>query len=530
MGKVLLLACVVLPGVLTAGTVAFDEYVLHAWEAKELPEQKLSAAPWRETCAGAVRTAADRYLAESFGALDGFFAKGARQIYVRSPAAYDLTKYDLADDQMLLVLNFTHRPFRLRIPDDVKALREFRGTRSLKGGDEIVLAPDETLIATAKPRDAGLKPLADVRAEARAAEPVRPDGQRPAGSSPTLSWFEENVYGRPLPKPARVGFHLTEGGDAFGGLATRRQYVVTAADKAGDFSFEALVYLPKGAEGPVAAFVYPNFSGNHSIVDDPAVPVREIPMADPQSAHGARTNRIPVRRLLERGFAVATFSYNTVCPDLGNFHDSSPESCYRIYPDEVQGSKPRLAHPAWSWGSMRVRDLLETIPEVDQACVAVAGQSRMAKNAIFTAVYDTRFALACANCGGTKPLKHLPNLICPYWFAPGLRRHAMNAMSGLPIDVMEKAAKRFPDPPYEQSDFMAQVAPRALYVGEADGDLVSPVGTTLGLVKKADPAFVRAGHPIGWHVKHGPHSITAEDWEHFMDYAVEKLGWKGKKR
>ena len=179
---------------------------------------------------------------------------------------------------------------------------------------------------------------------------------------------------------------------------------------------------------------------------------------------------------------------------------------------------------------MRVRDLLETIPEIDQDCVAVAGQSRMAKNAIFTGVYDTRFALACANCGGTKPLKHLPNLICPYWFAPGLRRHAMNAMSGLPIDVMEKAAKRFPDPPYEQSDFMAQVAPRALYVGEADGDRVSPAGTTLGLVKKADPAFARAGHPIGWHVKHGPHSITAEDWEHFMDYAVETLGWKGRGR
>ena len=73
----------------------------------------------------------------------------------------------------------------------------------------------------------------------------------------------------------------------------------------------------------------------------------------------------------------------------------SGESIWRMFP-EIREAHP-LAHGAWAWGTMRVRDLLETLVEVDQDRVAIVGHSRMAKSAVIVGAYDTRFALVCAN-------------------------------------------------------------------------------------------------------------------------------------
>ena len=344
--------------------------------------------------------------------------------------------------------------------------------------------------------------------------------------SEIAAFFEREVYGKVPPKPAKLAFDLVEKGEAFGGLAERRQYRIVSTDGKGSHSFAVLVYLPKGAERPAPAFVYPNFSGNHSIVDDPAVAVETgAVFGGERRERGSRTDRIPVKRLLERGFALATFCYCSVYPDYaGTDRDAAPESVYAIFPEE-RLTKPLLAHPAWSWGSMRVRDLLETLPGIDQAHVAVAGQSRMGKNAIVTGVNDDRFALVCANCGGTKQLKLLPNLKYPYWFAPGLRKYAMNGRTGLPVAELEAQARKMPDPPFEQSDYLGLIAPRALCVGAASEDRWSPPEASLACVRAAEPAFERHGRAIGWHCKKGPHSITAEDWEQYMDYALNQLGW-----
>ena len=240
-----------------------------------------------------------------------------------------------------------------------------------------------------------------------------------ARCSSVIEFFDANVYGRLPPKPARLTFDLVERGAAFGGAAERRQYVVRSGDACGTHAFDVLVYLPK-ATSPVPAFVYPNFSGNHSLVDDPAVRLFDgYPYGNKRRERGARKDRAPVEEIVRRGFAFATFCYGAVYPDYTpSMRDAAPDSVWRIFPKE-RHPQEILAHPTWAWGSMRVRDLLETLPEIDQAKVAVAGQSRMGKNAIETGVHDTRFALVCANCGGTKSLKFLPNLRYPHWFSAG---------------------------------------------------------------------------------------------------------------
>ena len=140
-------------------------------------------------------------------------------------------------------------------------------------------------------------------------------------------------------------------------------------------------------------------------------------------ARDAKSSRLCVRDVLARGYIFATSCYGSTYPDVtgdgthGCFErDMSGESIWRMFPD-VREPHP-LAHGAWAWGTMRVRDLLGTLIEVDQDRVAIVGHSRMAKSAVIVGAYDTRFALVCANGGGLKPLADLPYDRFPNWFKP----------------------------------------------------------------------------------------------------------------
>ena len=342
-----------------------------------------------------------------------------------------------------------------------------------------------------------------------------------------IEFFEKNVYGKMPPRSASIKFELFEQGDeALGGMARRRQYRIISSDACGTHSFDVLVYLPKGAAVPAPAFVYPNFSGNHSLVDDPAVRLFDgYPYGNKRRERGARKDRAPVGEIVRRGFAFATFCYGAIYPDYTpSMRDAAPDSVWTIFPKE-RWPKEILAHPTWAWGAMRIRDLLETFPEIDQAKVAIAGQSRMGKNAIETGVYDARFSLVCANCGGTKSLKFLPNLRYPYWFSENLRKYVACDRLGQPVEVLMAQAAKFPDPPFDQAEFVACIAPRALVISAATNDRSSPPAASRMLLERANPIFRLFGKSIGWHLKEGPHSITHEDWRFFMDYARNELKW-----
>ena len=180
----------------------------------------------------------------------------------------------------------------------------------------------------------------------------------------------------------------------------------------------------------------------------------------------------------------------------------SGESIWRMFPD-VREEHP-LAHGAWAWGTMRVRDLLETLWEVDQDRVAIVGHSRMAKSSVIVGSHDSRFALVCANGGGLKPLADLPYAKFPNWFKP-------------------KA-----DPlVFEQADLLKCIAPRALFVSSADNDIYQPSAMAKATADAAESAWRAFGGSIGRHSRPGEHSFTPEDWKSMLDYAERTLGWKG---
>ena len=331
-----------------------------------------------------------------------------------------------------------------------------------------------------------------------------------AETAEVLEWFDKNVYGPVPPKPAEISFTLMEEGTAFGGEAVRRQYRIVSRNAGVSNVIDVLVYLPPNLKGPVPAFVCPNFYGNHTATEDEKV---FLPSCRPYKGkvlpRGSKASRLCAKDVVARGYVFATHCYGSTYPDVKGDgtpgcqkRDMSGESIWRMFPD-VREEHP-LAHGAWAWGTMRVRDLLETLWEVDQDRVAVAGHSRMGKSAVIVGAHDTRFALVCANGGGVKPLAILPYDLCIHWFKPKAE----------PLK-------------YEQSDFLKCIAPRALFISCADDDRSSPATMAMAVADEAEPAWKAFGGSIGRHRRTGEHAITPEEWKSFLDYAELTLGWKG---
>lgn len=358
-------------------------------------------------------------------------------------------------------------------------------------------------------------------------------------------FFARNVYGELPPEPAGLDFALVENGAAFECQAERRQYTIKAYDVNGGWRFDVLVYLPVGVNGKVPVFVYPNFYGNHTLTTDSLVHDYTGPVLGGEHfGRGEKQDRVPVEKIISRGYGFVTYCYSALYPDYGGI-DAAADSVWRIFAKESncagnedkQRTYPylkhpptklpaeKLAHPAWAWGAMRVRDLLVSLPEVDQAKVAIAGQSRMGKNACVVGVNDPRYSLVCANCGGTKWLRHLPNLKYPAWFSFKLREWVRNDKTGIPsseletLSVVEKL-------PFEQDDYLAQIAPRALMISAAEDDCYAPAEESRAVYESVKAKIGPAGGRVAWHLKKGPHSITYEDWAAFLCYADEL--WKNR--
>ncbi len=356
-----------------------------------------------------------------------------------------------------------------------------------------------------------------------------------------LRFFEREIFGPMPPRPAETRFELVESGVAFDGLALRRQFRIVSRDEAGAHSFDVLVYLPADAAGPAPAFVCPNFLGNHSVADDPAVIPPDCPLhrgVKPQDVpRGSRAERLPVRDILASGFAVATFCHGAVYPDYSatpgrEALDGAAESVWRIFPPPRRPAPP-LALSTWAWGDARVLDLLETLPEIDARRVAVAGHSRLAFTAVIAAAFDGRFALCCASGGGGKSLTLVPNLKFPAWFSPELRRWTSIADSALSAEEAESRRGALPPPPFDTASLLGCIAPRHLHLCTSDGDIyappeiqfaaaqaVAPVYRLFGADRLPPPAALHSRQPfhgdVSWHCKHGPHSISREDWPPFL--------------
>ena len=348
-----------------------------------------------------------------------------------------------------------------------------------------------------------------------------------------LELFSTQVYGRVPGAPAGLHFSVLKvNPDAFDGLATMKE-VEVFFDAAQTQSLLLLLYVPNRKDGPAPAFLGINFEGNHATTDDPAV---SLPDANRQQRYGkdyvmkergVQSRRWPLREILSRGYAVATFYRGDVDPD---YDDGFQNGVHPLFDTERTATSWGTIS-AWAWGLSRALDYLETDPDVDGGKVAVIGHSRLGKTALWAGATDPRFALVISNdsgCGGAalsrrrfgESVERI-NRVFPHWFCDNFNAYNNNE-GALPVD---------------QHELMALIAPRPLYVASASEDLwADPDGEYLSLIYAApvyrlygfgavsDPRMPAPGTSLkvgrtAYHRRPGPHDIVLYDWTRYMDFA-----------
>lgn len=177
---------------------------------------------------------------------------------------------------------------------------------------------------------------------------------------------------------------------------------------------------------------------------------------------------------------------------------------------------------AWAWGFHRCVDLLEQLPEVDAARVAVTGFSRGAKAALLAAATDPRIALAHDHAGGAGAAGPFRVLgagaetlsiarAFPAWFGPELTDY-----------VGREAAL-----PFDQHVLLAAIAPRPLLLTYARDDRWANPSGVAASARAARAVYRLLGHEdaLALSIRPGGHEHGLEDWRALLDFVAWR--WQG---
>ena len=362
--------------------------------------------------------------------------------------------------------------------------------------------------------------------------------------------FQHYMYGELPARPDRMRFEVVaEHGDFLGGSGTLRLVRVTCGSS-DPTVIDLMVVTPRNPKGRVPVFLAMNFCGNHAVTSDPRIPLTRgwlykscagcVDNHATEASRGGQEKDWPIADILARGHAFATFCSTDIDSDRGDVSDGVRAAEARRR-GETATAADRGTIAAWAWGFHRCVDYLVTDRRVDAGRIVVVGHSRNGKTALLAGAMDDRIALAIphqAGCGGTAPSRGRTgesveriNRAFPHWFNARFKAFT-NAPARLPFD---------------QHALVALMAPRPVLLSNAEEDTwANPVGQ-FEVLKAAEPVYRMLGaggvdsatmppkgvlvrSRLGYYIRPGKHSMTADDWRVFMDFAEAHLAKGGVKR
>ncbi len=336
--------------------------------------------------------------------------------------------------------------------------------------------------------------------------------------SELMEVFRRQVYGRRPEATGRVEFELLKKiEDMFDGQATGLSMKATVTIERRQFEFPFVVIIPNLRQSRSPAILLIN---NRYFT----------PL---EKAATEEDDFWPVKLLISRGYATASFHTSDVDPDRADGYAQGIRSFFAN--GEAPADDAWRSLSAWGWAASRVLDFLEEVDAIDASRVAVVGHSRGGKSALWAACEDTRFALSYSNnsgCGGAALFRRnfgetigRITRVFPHWFSPELSTYA-----GREVELA-----------FDQHQLIGLIAPRGVYITSADEDLwadpkgeyaslvaAAPVFELLGqksIVQSAMPPLNVPRHrgQTGYHIRSGGHGLEAADWTHFLDFADRLL-------
>ncbi|MEE2640949.1 MAG: acetylxylan esterase [Planctomycetota bacterium] len=350
--------------------------------------------------------------------------------------------------------------------------------------------------------------------------------------------FESQVYGRSPGKTGPVSVSDSSSTVILNGAAVLKQVRLKLTD--GGPTVSVLIIRPAG-EKKVPAFLGLNFMGNHTVFPHESIEVTTgwvrndsklgaVGNRASEKGRGGKSDRWPVQKIVEAGYALVTTYYGEIDPD---FDDGFRNGIHGALPagDSKRPAADEWGSIAgWAYGLSRILDCLETEDFLDAKKVTVLGHSRLGKTALWAGATDSRFAGVISNnsgCGGAalskrtfgETVKRI-NTSFPHWFCDNFVQYN-DRENELPVD---------------QHLLIALSAPRPVYVASASKDLwADPRGEYLA-TRYASPVYkLLTGKGLGirefpgnnqpsigvlsYHCREGRHDLTPYDWENYIKFA-----------
>jgi hypothetical protein len=282
-------------------------------------------------------------------------------------------------------------------------------------------------------------------------------------------------------------------------------------------------------------FLALNFTGNQSILPDPAIRLSDLWDPKTKTHHTASeqsrgtSTQWQVEKMIARGYGLATLYYQEIDPDFEGGIEFGVRSPYPKPAADEWG-----AISGWAWGMSRAMDYLVTDHDIDPKRIIAMGHSRLGKTALWAGAQDTRFAMVIAAGSGEggaalsrrdfgETILSL-NQHFPHWTCENYKKFSGHA------DQL----------PFDQHELLALIAPRPLYLAAAEDDKwADPRGEFLSAVAARQvyklygkqglegATMPAVGKPVmntmGFHIRPGKHEVTAYDWDQFLNFADKHL-------